>query len=173
MLSARTSRSRSCPRQRIVVSQSCFPGSNMSDCCAISAGDDSAPRIHRCPVNGLEYAEVSARTMAHHVREIWTWRQTAKRYFFCDDPACEVVYFGDDGSSILKSRLRTRLATKDPYDDDALICHCFGVSNRDFKTTPAIRDFVVAQTKGGRCSCDISNPSGRCCLKDFPRSAPE
>jgi hypothetical protein len=28
---------------------------------------------------------------------------------------------------------------------------------------------VMAQTKAGLCSCDTSNPSGRCCLKDFPK----
>jgi len=34
---------------------------------------------------------------------------------------------------------------------------------------PGIRDFVVAQTRLGLCACDTRNPSGRCCLIDFPR----
>lgn len=95
------------------------------------------------------------------------WRQTANRYFFCDDTACDVVYFGDDGSTLLKSQLRTQVGLKEA-SGDAPLCYCFGISKRDFANDPATRDFVVAQTKAGRCSCETSNPSGRCCLKDFP-----
>lgn len=143
----------------------------MHNCCATSICENTHPKKHCCPVNGHEYSEVSARTIAHHVSEAWNWQQTAKRYFFCDDPACEVVYFGDDGSTLLKSQLRTRVGVKEAFDD-ALLCYCFGVSKKDFRTTPATRDFVLAQTKAGLCSCETSNPSGRCCLKDFPKSAP-
>ena len=126
------------------------------------------PKRHRCPINGREYAEVAAKTIAHHITEAWNWQQTAGRYFFCDDPSCEVVYFGDDDSTILKSQLRTRLGLKDT-SDDPLLCYCFGVSKHNFQNNPATREFVVAQTKAGRCSCDLSNPSGRCCLRDFPK----
>lgn len=136
--------------------------------CGSSCCDGTDPKRHRCPANGREYSEVSARTITHHVREAWIWRQTAGRYFFCDDPTCEVAYFGDDGSTILKSQLRSRLGEKEA-SDEALLCYCFGVSKNDFRTDPATRDFVIAQTKAGLCSCDTSNPSGRCCLKDFPK----
>lgn len=144
----------------------------MSGCCSSSSCNDTHPNRQRCPVNGHEYLEVSAKTIAHHIAEAWNWKQTATFYYFCDDPSCEVVYFGDDSSTILKSQLRTRLGLKEA-SDDALLCYCFGISRRDFQSNPATRDFVVAQTKAGRCSCDTSNPSGRCCLKDFPKLSPE
>lgn len=144
----------------------------MSDCCTSSSRGDAHPKRHRCPVNGREYLEVSARTIIHHINEAWNWRQTAYRYYFCDDPSCEVVYFGDDSSTILKSQLRTKVGLKET-SGDASLCYCFGVSKRDFQSNPATRDFVVAQTKAGQCSCDTSNPSGRCCLKDFPKPPPE
>jgi hypothetical protein len=108
----------------------------------------------------------------HHITWAWTWQPTAHRYFFCDDPACEVVYFGDDGSTILKSQLRTQIGLKEMSGDE-LLCYCFGVTKQDFQSNPATRDFVVAQTKAGQCSCDTSNPTGRCCLKDFPKPACE
>lgn len=142
----------------------------MTECCSSSGCDSTHPGKQRCPVNGQEYSGVSMRTIAHHLGEAWVWRPTGQRYFFCDDPACEVVYFGDDGSTILKSQLRTRLGAKE-MSDEALLCYCFGVTKRDFRDNPATRDFVVAQTKAGQCSCDTSNPSGRCCLKDFPKQA--
>ncbi|MDD2941770.1 MAG: hypothetical protein PHC51_02460 [bacterium] len=142
----------------------------MSECCSSSGCEDGHPKKHRCPVNGQKYSEVPVRAIEHHIKEAWAWQPTGHRYFFCDDPACEVVYFGDDGSMILKSRLRKQIGQKE-NSDDGLLCYCFGVTKRDFQSNPATRDFVVAQTKAGRCSCDTSNPSGRCCLKDFPKTA--
>lgn len=141
----------------------------MSECCLSSSGGSAAPKKGRCPVNGLNYFEVSVRTIAHHIKEPWTWTPSAQRYFFCDAPDCDVVYFGDDNSVILKSRLRERIGAKEQMGD-ALLCHCFGVSRADFERDPATREFVMAQTKKGACSCDLTNPSGRCCLKDFPKS---
>jgi hypothetical protein len=114
----------------------------------------------------LEYAEVSPRTIAHHIKEAWQWDGRG-RYFYCDDPACDIAYFGDDGTIIHKSRLRTAGAKSAAAD--AMLCYCFGVRRMDAERNPAIRDYVMAQTKQGLCSCDTSNPAGRCCLKDFPK----
>jgi Zinc binding domain len=140
----------------------------MNDCCSSSSCDNTHPKKHRCPSNGNEYSEVSVRTIIHHIKEAWTWQPTAHRYFFCDDPACEVVYFGDDGSMISRSQLRTCVGAKE-LSDNSLLCYCYGVTKAEFLANRATKDFVVAQTKAGLCSCDTSNPSGRCCLKDFPR----
>lgn len=137
----------------------------MSDCCSPSA---SHPNKHRCPRNGIEYAEVPARTIAHHLKQPSSWQDRSVRYFFCDDPDCDVVYFGDDDSVILKSQLRTRVGVKEA-DDDALLCYCFDITKADALDDPAIRDSVVDKTRQGLCSCETSNPSGRCCLKDFPK----
>ncbi len=98
----------------------------------------------------------------------WKWRATAERFYFCGTPDCDAVYFGNDGSVLPKSMLRTRVVAKE-QDGDALLCHCFGVTKADFEREPSAKDFVVEQTKAGRCSCETSNPSGRCCLKDFPK----
>lgn len=139
----------------------------MSSCCPSSNCDSKRPRKHHCPANDLEYSEVSVRTIAHHIAESWDWTPTAKQYYFCGDPECDVVYFGDDDSVILKSQLRTRVGAKERVGD-ALLCYCFGVSRADFDRNPGTKDFVTAQTKAGLCACETSNPSGRCCLKDFP-----
>ena len=139
----------------------------MSECCSSCHGSTS--KKQPCPVNGNESAEVSVRTIAHHLKDAWLWQVSGHRYFFCDDPACEVVYFGDDGSTILKSQLRTSVGSKE-RSDHGLLCYCFGVTAADFCANPATKDFVIAQTKAGLCSCVTSNPSGRCCLKDFPQS---
>ena len=106
------------------------------------------------------------RTVAHHIKAPWQVALTGKRYFFCEDPACEVVYFGGDDSVILKSRVRTPVGIKEE-SDAALICYCFGVSKADAQSDPKAKAFVLAQTKARQCSCATSHPGGRCCLKDF------
>ena len=140
----------------------------MGDCCSPDVQHGKHPNKLACPGNGIEYSEVSSRTIAHHIKDVWMWKPTAIRYFFCDDPQCEVVYFGDDGSTILKSQLRTSVGIKDGSSHGQL-CYCFGVSKAEYQHNVAIKDYVMAQTKAGLCSCETSNPSGRCCLKDFPK----
>ena len=127
------------------------------------------PKKHPCPNNGLEYAEVSAKTISHHLKHAWKWKDKGVRYFFCTDPDCDVVYFGDDGSTFTKAHLRTTVGIKET-SNDALACYCFGISKADAINDPSIRQYVMSQTKNAQCSCDVSNPSGRCCLKDLPRS---
>lgn len=139
----------------------------MSDCCSSTSCSTLRPQKHRCPANGLEYREVSPKTITHHIARPWEWGDRGRAYYFCEDPDCDVVYFSDDDQVILQSRLRTEVGKKS-CSEDALICYCFGVSRAEAKETPSIKDYVVEQTKQKLCSCDTSNPSGRCCLKDFP-----
>ncbi|MEW8254245.1 MAG: hypothetical protein AB2747_07820 [Candidatus Thiodiazotropha taylori] len=141
----------------------------MGSCCSSPNCESNRHHKHRCPVNSKEYPEVTRRTMIHHLKEPWCWYGTAKHYYFCDDPNCDVVYFGNDDSVINKRQLRTRIGVKEQGSSD-LLCYCFGVSREDYQHNPDSKDFVIAQTKMGHCSCETSNPSGRCCLKDFPNS---
>lgn len=67
-----------------------------------------------------------------------------------------------------KSALRVITSVKE-QDGKAVLCHCFGISRDDFLGDSSVKNFVMEQTKAGCCSCETSNPSGRCCLKDFPR----
>lgn len=140
----------------------------MSNCCSSSGEAGKHPKRARCPADGQECREVPVRTITHHLRQPWAWVPSATHYYFCAAGECDIVYFGDDGSTILKSQLRTRVGVKERTADD-LLCYCFGVSFGDFQHRPTIKEFVIAQTKAGWCSCDTSNPSGSCCLKDFPK----
>jgi hypothetical protein len=106
--------------------------------------------------------------MAHHLKQAWVWNEGDCRHFFCDTPGCDVVYFGEDGSVIRKSAVRTTVGAKDA-SDMALLCYCFGVTRADAQQNGKARAFIIAQTEQGQCACETANPSGRCCLKDFPR----
>lgn len=139
----------------------------MGDCCSSSGCDVKHPKKRRCPVSGSECPEVSVRTILHHIKAAWQWTPSAEHYYFCGDADCDVVYFGDDGSLVSRSGLRTRVGQKEQAGD-GLLCYCFGVSRADVARQPSIRDFVVEQTRARRCACETRNPAGRCCLKDFP-----
>lgn len=141
----------------------------MPECCNPSDNMKSPPKTYRCPVNGREYGTVSAKTIMHHIKQPWNWPQKEQGYYFCEDPECEVVYFGEDDSTIVKHALRTPVGIKEP-SPQALICYCFGVHLDEAGTDPEAKAFVVEQTKSQTCACEIRNPSGKCCLKDFPRS---
>ena len=137
----------------------------MSDCC--QKDHTAYPAKHRCPVNGKLYPEVPLKTLRHHIRNPWNVELPNQGYYFCSDPDCAVVYFGEDDSTLNTSQLRTTVWQKQGRPDSTL-CYCFGVSVQQ-AATPAIKDFVVQQTKQSLCACEIRNPSGRCCLKDFPK----
>lgn len=140
----------------------------MTECCSSQKETRPSAKRYVCPVNGKQYLEVPYRTMLHHVKNPWELSLKEQRYYFCDDPHCDVVYFGQDDACIVKSMLRTKVGVKEP-EDSALTCYCFGVSRAEAKSNQQARKFVVEATKKATCSCEVSNPSGRCCLKDFPK----
>lgn len=139
----------------------------MSDCCSQSSPGNKSPRKRECPVNHRDYIRVPVKTILHHLKQSWKNTLKEQAYYYCDDPDCEVVYFGEDNSVIKKSELRTLITAKEK-DQHAFICHCFGVSLQDVTLNPEIKEFILQQTRAGNCSCETSNPAGRCCLKDFP-----
>ena len=139
----------------------------MSDCCSTSCTQADFPKRHACPVNGKAYGLVSAVTIRHHIKAPWQWQARDQGYYFCSDPDCPVVYFGEDDSQIRRQDLRTPVGVKQ-HSPDALLCYCFGVSRSDAANCTAARDYVVHMVREGMCACATSHPSGRCCLKDFP-----
>ncbi len=139
----------------------------MSDCCSTPRIADEYPKKHKCPVNQREYGRVSANTIKLHIKAPWTWTEKKQGYYFCSDPDCNVVYFGEDGSVIDKQAMRTEVGVKED-SDSGLICYCYGVSRLQARTNPHIREFIIEETRNKGCACESRNPSGQCCLADFP-----
>lgn len=135
----------------------------MANCHTVSDARLSHTRKRPCPRCGADCADVSADTITHHLSAPWTWSPDAERYFFCANPECDVVYFGSDGSTLARDALRTRVGIKED-NDDALECYCFKLTRAELQRTPALRQFIVDKTRAGECTCETSNPSGRCCL---------
>jgi len=106
--------------------------------------------------------------MMQHIKEVWRYSFRDETYYFCRTPDCHVVYFTESGECLNKASIRTRIGIKE-NDESGLICFCFGVSKAIATTDREAKDFVVKQTMGSTCACETANPSGRCCLKDFPK----
>jgi hypothetical protein len=139
----------------------------MTHCCTTN---NNIPPKAVCPLNGQLYAQVSRRTVMHQVRKPWRRDVTAQNYYFCDDPHCDVVYFGNDQQVILRSEMRQAVGQKSTAPDKP-VCYCFDIRLTDLQTESAqarLRAFVTEQTKTSACDCEIRNPAGKCCLKDFP-----
>ncbi len=140
---------------------------NMASCCSTSNNDH---KKHVCPVNGQNYLFVPLSTVLQHLIKPWKRALPTQNYYFCSDPKCDVVYFGEDDSVIKKSALRGLVGIKETENDDALACYCFDITHAEAKQDSKLRTFVIEQTKANLCSCETKNPSGKCCLKDFPKN---
>jgi len=141
----------------------------MKDCCMSRTSDRMTPKRLHCPVNGKEYSSVGYKTILHHLSEPWNNTLIDQGYYFCSDADCEVVYFGQDNSIITISGLRTIVGVK-TRTPERMVCYCFGISYSAAVNNSVVVDFVKEKTKQSLCTCETSNPSGRCCLNDFPRN---
>jgi len=139
----------------------------MNDCCANNVTLANYPKSCTCPANGKAYPYVARKTMLHHIMQPWKRSLTDQGYYFCSDPDCDVVYFGEDNTVFHKDELRLDVWQKSDHEH-AFICYCFGITRQQARADRCIKTFVIEQTKKAICSCETSNPSGRCCLKDFP-----
>ena len=141
----------------------------MDQCCSNNETSTNHPKSHNCPANGRPYPGVKRKTLLHHITQPWKNLISEQGYYFCTDPECDVVYFGQDNTTIQTDDLRTTVWQK-ANNELANICYCFGVTKKMALSDKDIKAFVIEQTKNALCSCETSNPSGRCCLKDFPRN---
>ena len=144
----------------------------MSDCCSSSCNTTTPSKKQNCPGCHNSSSLVPISTIIKHIKEPWLWdkndsKEIVPQYYFCGDPNCDTVYFDNKNTTIKQFELRTRVGIKD-QSGDSLICYCFGVTRNEAIKNPAIKEFVIKQTKEKVCACDHFNPSGKCCLKDFP-----
>lgn len=147
----------------------------MSECCSVKA--TNWPAVMACPVSGWRCKRVDLLTVRSLVRRL-PLAMPSTAYYFCDDPACDVVYFPPNSQAPIFRRadLCVRVGVKE--NDDAIpVCYCFGISRQEIgdeirrtgKST--IAEKITAEVKAGNCACKVKNPSGRCCLGEVTRTA--
>lgn len=89
---------------------------------------------------------------------------------FCDSSECDVVYFGEqNGVTFTKDQLKVMVGVKETAGERPL-CYCFGhsvatitIELRLKGQSDALAD-IRQKMKDPGCSCEVTNPSGSCCL---------
>ena len=104
----------------------------MTDCCAKPDHNRTPPKTATCPRNGRTYPTVELRTVLHHVQRPWTRSLEVQGYYFCDDADCDVVYFGEDQSLLIRGDLRGAVGQKS-HGPDKTLCYCFDINAADIQ----------------------------------------
>lgn len=144
----------------------------MLNCCALPhLGEPPA-----CPANGRGTKPVSRRTVEQLTHPEIQSSLLRQPYYFCDAPACDVVYVSALGDHLItRDQLRVRVGIKE-QEDPIPICYCFGFDREairdDIRRTgdTDIQRVITSRVKAGECRCEDTNPSGGCCLGEVSRA---
>jgi len=117
---------------------------------------------------------VTLRTMLLMLKPEFFDQVGDRQYRFCASPDCSVVYFSHD-RCFTTGDLRVRVGLKEK-DDPIPLCYCLGLSEEDARQEIAVNgstticNRIKSLLKEGMCTCEESNPSGACCLRDVARA---
>jgi hypothetical protein len=141
----------------------------MSSCCGSPHPVIAA--VARCPQSGTEGVAVDLLTVKALLCESALRVVREGPYRFCADPTCGVVYFDDEGHVFNTVDVRVPVWQKQPAGA-RMICYCFDENETSMArelaetgwcdATLRVRDHIAA----GRCTCEVRNPRGVCCLGD-------
>ncbi len=132
-----------------------------------------------CPSCGAVGRGVEDLTVKAQATVEGRWRFTpGAGWRHCPTVGCEVVWFPTDPADapvLTRDFAAGPLGQKEP-GPDALVCHCFGVHERDLAVAldEGREDAVTARiregTRTGRCACEVLNPQGSCCLGNVAKA---
>jgi hypothetical protein len=141
----------------------------MSSCCGPTP--EALTNGSKCPASGTPGKHVELLTVKGLLRESALARVSPGDHHFCPDPACEVVYFDQAGTTYLRCDVRVPVWEKEAAGS-RMICYCFGENEADIRRefeergSSGAASRVRAHIQAGRCACEIRNPRGVCCLGD-------
>lgn len=129
-----------------------------------------------CPVKGVPTRPVGRRTVEGLVAPAVRAVLVSQPYYFCAAPDCDVVYVSVLGDHLVtKGQLTVRVGIKES-DDPIPLCYCFGYDRRAIRNdirqngSTEIQRIITERVRAGECRCELTNPSGGCCLGDIARA---
>ena len=144
----------------------------MAQCCVIP--HTGVPPV--CPMNEQVVKPVGRITVESLVKPEIKSQLLPQPYYFCNASDCDTVYVSALGEHLItKDQLSVRVGIKE-QDDPIPICYCFNFDRQaiqeDFrnKGSTEILKIITARVKAGECQCEVTNPSGTCCLGDVNRA---
>lgn len=153
----------------------------MSSCCSGESCEIPKPRASgetACPRCGEVGRVVADETIQAILKPGHADGLLAVERRFCKTPGCPVLYYGADGRVVEKGAASVRVGVKETQDPVPL-CYCFGFTRGDVRRQVADRGDsdiparITAEVRAGRCSCEVKNPSGTCCLGDVNAAVKE
>ncbi len=139
----------------------------MSEACCVIPHLGEIPL---CPMNNQVTKPVGRQTVESLVKPEIKAQLTPQPYFFCDAPDCDTVYVSALGDHLItKDQLTVRVGIKET-DDPVPLCYCFGYDRKDVrddirdKGDTDIQEIITERVRAGECRCEVTNPSGGCCL---------
>jgi bacterioferritin-associated ferredoxin len=124
----------------------------------------------KCPECGGKGLIVEKITVANHAKES-AWPLGDDKFYFCDNPECEVVYFSSKGRTLKRDDVKTRVTFKEKTSPRPL-CYCRQVTEEDViraieNGATTFEEVAKSTGIGGGGHCDITNPAGRCCSRNY------
>lgn len=143
----------------------------MESCCGV------APLTLKAagPECGAEGKPVSHKTLLNMLVDKRKGDVNNGNYYFCATLGCPAIYYDSHGSTtFFKGDIKIRVGLKET-DPPIPVCYCFNITKEDIRdeirktgrSTASQR--IRSEIKATGCSCEINNPSGRCCLGDVER----
>lgn len=133
---------------------------------------DDQPRCPRCNSVGSKVSQKTVQAILEPGQAA-LFPSADGRY--CRTRTCEVLYYAADGTVAEKGAATVRVGLKET-EDPIPLCYCFGFSLADVRqeieqsgasTIPAR---ITAEVQARRCSCEVKNPSGTCCLGEVNKA---
>ena len=118
-----------------------------------------------CPKCGTLGVPVNSGPLDTHIRPESRSKMVDSAWL-CGFARCDVAYFNLFGSVVLMDELKAPVY---PYDANAPICACFGltyddvIADVDDSTPTRIRD-VLARSKAGEAQCHTLAADGKSCM---------
>ena len=135
-------------------------------CCVVPHAGD----IPVCPMNSQITKPVGRQTVESLVTPEVMANLTPQPYYFCGAPDCDTVYVSALGDHVItKDQLTVRVGIKET-EDPIPLCYCFNYDRKDVRDDIRLRGdtdiqkIITARVKAGECRCEVTNPSGGCCL---------
>lgn len=138
-------------------------------CCTPVAKPKAAASCPACGTEGKPVGPVTLRSLLQpHLRP----QVRDEGYRFCASPGCALVYYSADGAQTFsRADLTVRVGVKETGAPRPL-CYCFGHSAESIREEwvqtgkSTAMASIKAEMKAGTCRCELTNPSGSCCLGD-------
>jgi len=127
-----------------------------------------------CPTCGAQAKSVLAKTLNALLKAQTKEKlDSLEGFSLCKTSTCKVVYFGEN-----EVLTQEDVSVSVGFKDDAKVknyCYCFGWTKdrilKDIKENAksnAIAD-IQSKMKSVGCSCEVKNPSGKCCQADVKK----